>query len=661
VDKRIRIGSGLDRFLHQLVILLADGRMDRAGALLSDLGRAGVLTTGAASYQILDLDCARRTVPEWLRPHEIHRFTSEIPAPVANLLQTLVIWDRADVPLPCEQVNDKRADESFSQLVRLELVVASPAGWRLSMPLRLMLWCGTGAPARDGHPDNLSLLFDGVRSLRRSGRWIPAGRLAHEIIEAVPEEAASRIGLHITAVIGRAHLQDYQTALRILDDDSGPHARRFEWPAKWSVRLTALRAFMTAETGDLTTASRLLRSIGREDTRSRERFWMVLAGCWVRIRQGDYLRSERLLARLLRRRSPQVAWIDTVLLNWRASALLFLERYQEAAALYQDALQAATAAGWQDRTFNLLFNSALGKIDTGQYDQAERQLRGFITRCERDGSLHLLPGAWAEMARISDHVPGRPPARWALEKALSMAEHTGALPSSQFIVWGLANRASDRNRLDDAQQYLNRLAERSRQVGQPYLEGVAKWELSRVFWVRGRQDEAFELLNDSLLIQMRLGQFTRAAAVWRRRAQFLLELERLTEAEQAIIEADTLYRRVPGSRDEMFVDLLRLELAIRRGNEAFTEADLDSIRLDQAGGSRYLAYAHALLAIGFACIDDWLTARSYARETLSYLNQLGYEYFAGRVLNLAHRVKNRSRAARELVSYWQETLPYSNQ
>ncbi len=659
MDKRIRIGSGLNRFLHQLVTLLADGRMERAGTLLSDLGRAGALTTGAASYQVLDLDCARRTIPEWLRPHEISRFNSEIPAPVGSLLQTLLIWDRADVPLPCE-VREARAAESFSQLARLGLVVPSPSGWRLSMLLRLMLWCGHGTPARDEHPDHLSLLFDGVRALRRSGRWIQAGRLAHEIIQAAPEQAASRFGLRITAVMGRAHLQDYQTALRILDDDAGPQARRFCWPAKWSTRITALRAFMTAETGDLTTASTLLRSTGREDTRSRERFWMVRVGCWVRIRQGEYRRSERLLARLLRRRSPQVAWVDTVMLNWRASALLSPERYQEAAALYQDALQAAAAAGWQDRAFNLLFNSALGKIDTGQYDQAERQLRGFITRCEREGSLHLLPGAWAEMARISDHVPGRPPARWALEKALSMAEHTGTLPSAQFIVWGLANRASDRNRLDDAQQYLNRLAELSRRVGQPYLEGVAKWELSRVFWVRGCQDEAFELLNDSLQIQMRLGQLTRAAAVWRRRAQFLLELERLTEAEQASIEADTLYRRVPGSRDEMFVDLLRLELAIRRGNDNLTEADLDSIRLDRAGGSRYLAYAYALLAIGFACLDDWLTARPYARETLSYLSQLGYEYFAGRVLDLAHRVKNRSRAARELVSYWQETLPYSN-
>jgi hypothetical protein len=180
--------------------------------------------------------------------------------------------------------------------------------------------------------------------------------------------------------------------------------------------------------------------------------------------------------------------------------------------------------------------------------------------------------------------------------------------------------------------------------------------MARLKHYGGDTAEALRLLDSAREIFRETGQPTRMADVHRQRAEFLLDAGRLNAVEAELDHAQSLYRQQGWVREAGLVDLLGLELRIRRSPGAIREVDLDSIRTHKSDAQQQAAIAMALLAIGFALLDDRETCRHYARETLARLAIEKDLCYNRRVLELARRLRNESPTMTFLISYWEQTL-----
>jgi hypothetical protein len=172
----------------------------------------------------------------------------------------------------------------------------------------------------------------------------------------------------------------------------------------------------------------------------------------------------------------------------------------------------------------------------------------------------------------------------------------------------------------------------------------------------GRREESLHLLDEALQVFTETGQTTRCADVHRQKAEFLLEANRFSEVRSQLDAAEAIYASRHWVREAGFVPLLRLELKLRSEPGEVSEADLDQVRTESSDTSWQAAMANALLALGFGMLDDRLTTRHYARETLAQLRRISDIHYNHRILDLARLLSSQSSTLGFLASYWEGTL-----
>jgi tetratricopeptide (TPR) repeat protein len=497
-------------------------------------------------------------------------------------------------------------------------------------------------------------LRSAVKKFRHLGRWHDAARLADCILAYIPGTAGRFPGLALTGALGYAQSFDYARADRLLtacQDTSAPPLG-----AAWQSRVAALHAFIATEQGDLKRAGALIHNAARAAPATAERIWALLARCWADVRGTRTRRADRTLRALAQRLPAEQTGLRSLVLAWRGGALVVLERFGESRQAYAEAAELARRAGWRDRVLATTLNEALNDLEVGESERAARVVAGLLRRHETDGSHHALAFVWLCMGRLFVNLPGAPPAAWAARKTLDLALLAEAWQTIPFAHAQLAFAARSAGYMAEALHHYTRWANLAERVGQRFAVGSAQFQIARLVHYGGDTEEALRLLDSAREIFRETGQPTRMADVHRQKAEFLLDTGRLDAVEAELERAQLLYEQLGWVREAVGVPLLRLELKIRRSPGTISELDLDSMRTAKADAQQQASMAMALLAIGFALLDDRETCRYYARETLARLAIENDLYYNRRVLELARTVRNQSPSAAFLISYWEETL-----
>jgi tetratricopeptide (TPR) repeat protein len=641
-------GKSLERAAHRrLWGLLREVSGDdlRLGQrLLENLRDEGAIGLDSGAFAEFDRSRARLCLRAFLDKAERERLLGSVRVPASGL-SDLTIWEVADVPFPL--ANRLVYPNWLAALVDQGLVRSTPRGLVLSPRLVLYLWLHDGEPTKRRRA---SLVWPALRALRRLGRWHEAARLAQIAMDSWPGALERHPSLGLTVSLGYAQSQNYAWLHEFLRETEGKGWQRRLEKTPWRSRLGAIREFVAIERGES-------RGAPRQGT-PEGRLWYALARSWQDIYAGRYRRAQRLLDFVARSRPPRLAWLDSVLLAWRASALHYLERHREARDCYMAALKSATACGWKERELVLLRNLALSQFENGETEVALAMLQGLLFRHQLEGRLRLLPGLMSLQALILNTRVRLGAGAWTNRRALALGRETEAWHQVLYLLEGQAVRAR-RSGLDGlAEQLCQEVAVLAERIGHPLALGHALWQRARMAWRAGRRDAAFELLDRADSVFAGMSQLTRQADMSCDRALFQLELGDLPAAKAQIEKAARQYGTESFVREASILPLLRLEVVIRENPHSLREVDLDLIRYDREDTRTRTAYAHALVALGFAILDAELSARDYGRVTLDQMNRLLDPFLTAHVLELGQSLRKHSRICAELVSYWSETFPF---
>jgi tetratricopeptide (TPR) repeat protein len=626
-----------------------------AGRLVRNLHTHGVLDAGG-DYGVLHLDTAALTVEQWLPAGRRAQLGSAAFSACRIQWPMLAAWDSADIALPLTDRTLAR-EGWFGDLLAEGLVSPGPLGYVINPRLRLLIWLEREAIATLPLPPKraLALWSSGLGALRRSGRWQDAARLADALLARLPG-VGSRVPVWlIVALAGFVQMQDYPRA-RALATTSTCTRALADLPLRWRARLLALEAFVLAELGDLASARRLEAESKAVARGSGERIWGALAGAWCDILAGRYRRAERTLAFLEARLQARPDWLCSIITAWQAAANFYLERFDVSAVQYQEALQSARRAGWQDRLLAMLRNRAMNDIDLGELEKARPVLHGLRRRHEKHGYHQLLPGTWTEIGRLLARAE-RPELSAAADRRavqLGSAAQTWLQVAQAHMGMGVAARAT--GNWDRAAEHFEETRAIAERVGATALTGSADFQLSRAAHHAGDTPRALRLLDSALVIFARTEQLSRLADAHRQAAEFLIEAGALDEAEQRLRQAEDLYSKRAWVREGSWTGLLRFELQLRRSPGTITERDVEAIDLG-ANLSRWQStHAEGLLAAGFALLDDWKSARHYARRTVASALITQDLYLNRKLLNLAESLGGMAPAVDRLSEYWRAAL-----
>ena len=656
MGERILLGRGLCRFMFALLREVCSDDLRMAGKVVRGLHDCRALESSGGDYRVLHVDTAAATVDRWLPAGKKAQLRSSAFAACRVQWPMLAAWDAADVALPLSLRTLSR-EAWFGSLATEGLVSPGPNGYVINPRLRLLLWLERDAMATMPVPAKgaLAAWSSGLRAMRCQGRWQDAARLAHAFLLRLPGLAPEMPGLLIIALAGFVQMQEYPKARALLAPfTSAPDSLRL--PRRWRARLLALAAFVEAELGDLASARRL-----EADSRARargtpERIWGALAGTWCDILGGRYRHAERTLAFLDLRLTSRPEWLRSIITAWQATANFYLERFEASAVQYQEALQSARHAGWQDRLSAMLRNGAMNDIDMGELERARPVLHGLRRRHEKHGYHQLLPGTWTEIGRLLARAERPELSAWADRRAvrLGSAAQSWLQVAQAHMGMGVAARAT--GNWERAADHFRETRAIALRVGSTALTGSADFQLSRAAHNAGDTRRALGLLDSALDIFSRTEQNSRLADAHRQAAEFLIEAGLLDEAEQRLQRAEELYAERAWVREGTWTNLLRFELKIRRSPHSISERDIEAIDLGAKLTRWQTTHAHGLVATGFALLDDWRSARHYARETVASSLITADLYLNRRILNLVRSLGGSTPTLVRLDDYWKAAL-----
>lgn len=656
MGERILLGRGLSRFMYALLREVCQDDLRQAESVIRSLHHHRALEFYGGDYRVLHLDTAANTVEAWLPCGKREHLESVAFSECRAQWPMLAAWDVADVALPLPgRVLAREA--WFGRLVAEGLVSPGPLGFVIHPRLRLLIWLERGAIATmpQGAKGALALWSAGLRSLRLQGRWQDAARMADALLVRLPGTAGRMPGWLIVAAAGYVQMQDYPRARALLAKyTAGASVDRL--PRRWRTRLLALGAFVEAELGDLSAARRLEAQSGALGRGTGERLWGGLAGAWCDILTGRYLRAEKKLAFLDARLTARPEWLRSIITAWQASANFYLERFDVSAGQYQEALQSARRAGWQDRLLAMLRNRAMNDIDMGELEKARPVLHGLRRRHEKHGYHQLLPGTWTEIGRLLARAERPELSAWADRRAVRLGSvaHTWLQVAQAHMGMGVAARAT--GNWERAAGHFRETRAIAERVGSTALTGSADFQLSRAAHQAGDTARALTLLDSALEIFSRTRQSSRLADAHRQAAEFLIEAGELENAERRLRRAEELYAERAWVREGTWTNLLRFELKIRRAPRSITEDDVEAVDLSTNLTRWQATHANGLIATGFALLDDWRSARHYARETVASSLVTADLYLNRRILNLVRSLGGITPTVTRLDDYWRAAL-----
>lgn len=648
MDTGVSLGRAAHRRLWEVVREVAGDNLEQGGKLVTLLRDRGAVRLDPGAFTEFDSRQAKACLRDFLGPRAYDFMLPPDLVPESAQAE-LNIWETADLPLPLRSSWTARP-AWLAKLLERKLVRCSPRGMTLSPRLRIHLWLSHDStdPAKLRRS---SLLWETLRTLRRLGRWHEAARWAHVVSEASPELVDRNPSLSITIALGYAQSQNYAwlsrwfTTLR----EAGHSVRVLAHPM-WKARLEALEAFVDLERGEH-------RNPGYHP-KGEGHFWYALVRCWSALYVGRYRRALRLLEFIDNKRSRRLAWLEVVILAWRAAALHYLERYSESQECNLLALQSAERLGWRERELVMLRNLALALFETGEVEQSLAILKGLANRHMLEHRPSELPSVYNLEALILNMRIRLGTGAWVNVRAQHLGLQAEVMHHFLYFMEGQAVRAR-RSGQDQISERLSLEVEQlGARIGDSLARGNAVWNRARLAWCRLEAEGAFSLLAQAEDLFSEMNQITRRADMSCDRALFYLEQGHLELADQQIHTAEHLYGTEIKHREAALLELLKLELLLRRSPERFEESHLDLIVQAREDTTTRSAYAYAIVALGFAVLEDDFSSMKYGKEGLSRVNRLLDPFITGHILALGRFLRNHSRTTDELVSYWLETFPF---
>lgn len=648
MDTGVSLGRAAHRRLWEVVREVARDDVDLGGRLLRRFRDDGAFRLDSGAFAQFDGPRARSSLTDFLGSRRSEFCLAPEWVPHAAL-PDLQMWEAADLPLPVSHLGQGRP-AWLATLQERKLVTSGPRGLRLSPRLRLHVWLNQEAlAAPSGEISRLP--WEAMKALRQQGRWHEAARWAEVLLETQPDLVDRHPALAITVVLGYTQSQNYAWLsrwFRALEERA--HKHRVLADSVWKERLLALRAFVDIERGE---------PGARRPAHTHEgRFWQVLVSCWSDLYVGRYRRALRLLDFIQKKRGSRISWLDPLLLAWRAAALHYQEDYLASRECNLLAMRLAGQLGWRERELVMLRNYALSEFENGETAKALAILKGMANRHMLEHRSSALPGVYNLEALILNIRVRLGSGAWTNLRAQHLGVEAGVVHHVLYLIEGQAQRARRSNQVQVSENLFLQVEELAGKIGHPLARGNAVWNRARMAWCRGEADLALELLARAEALFTEMNQFTRQADMKCDRALLHLELAEFDLAEAEIRGAETLYGPGRKKREAALLQLLRLELLMRSAPESLEESHLDLITSETTDTMTRTAYAYAVVALGFALLDDGLSCALYRKEALDQVNRLLDPFITAHILDLGTSLRKRSRTSDELVSYWIETFPF---
>ncbi len=646
MDRGVRLGLAAQRRVFELVREVAGGSVDVGKALVQRLRDERVLRLDEGAFLEFDDVAARACLRDFLGEKTAQYQLSRETVPLTSE-PLLRLWDSVDLPMPLK-TEWKSRPEWLEQLLMRGLVRDGARGLRMTMRLRLHLWLSDEPVPTPDWPIN-SPVWQVLRALRKEGRWHEAALWARALADTKTNLLERHPSVPVTIALGLVQSQHFTALNEWFEklDGEGRLDRVFS-RKDWSARMRAVKAFSDIERGN-----------PRPPAYSREaRFWFALVRCWWHLYAGNYRRALRMLEFLQRNRSPRFMWVDPVIASWKATAYYYLEQYADSRDWNRRAIELAVENGWQERQMILMRNLALALFETGEVEQATAMLRGLARRHLLFHRVATVPGVLGVQSSLLNFRVRLGSGAWTSRQALHLLLRSGAVHQYAYVLEGKAQRARRCAEFELAEQIYHDVEKLATRIGDPLAYGNAVWSRARLTSCLGNVDGAFELLNAAEEAFAGMHQFTRAADMKCDRAMIQLELGRIESAASEIEGAHSLYASHGWPREAALIDPLRLELTLRRAPGELSEEQLDALRSSRQDTQTRSAYTYAIVALGFALLDDEVSSSSYSRDTLASVNRLQDPFMVGHILNLGRNLIKHSRTVEDVVSFWSRTFPF---
>lgn len=645
MDRSVRLGLAAQRRVFELLREVAGNNLDVGRDLFETLRDRSAVRLDQGAFLEFDDREARQCVREFIgdRRPEFILSQDSVPSEAEGLLR---LWDSVDLCMPLK-LEWRQRPEWLEHLLLRGLIRDGARGLRMTARLRLHLWLTDGQSSIEW--PSSSPVWQVLRALRKEGRWHEAALWASALADSQPPLLEKHPSVAVTIILGLVQSQNFTW----LDEwfarlESDPQLETVFSRKKWNARMGAIRAFSDIERGN-----------PKPPGYHREaRFWYSLVRCWWNLYAGKYRRSLRMLEFLQRTRLPRYAWVDPVLASWKATVYHYLEQYSDSREWNRHAMQLAQEVNWHERRMTLMRNLAASLFEGGETSRSVAILNGLERRHMLDHRISLLPGVFNLLAHVTDIRVRLGQGAWTNRRAQHFGARAGSALQSLAFSQGQAIRAMRSSERDLAEALFARVEELAAAAGHHLVRANATWNLARLLWCRGDHAGGMEMLDRAERHFIGMSQHTRAADMQCDRAVEMLELGELDEAEVQIDRANTVYASYGWPREAALIEPLRLELVMRRRPEAVTEALLDGLRSSYQDTRTRTAYAYAIVALGFALLDDQLTSMTYGRDTLAEVNRLQDPFMVRHILNLGQDLIRHSRTVEDVVSFWSGTFPF---
>jgi tetratricopeptide (TPR) repeat protein len=646
MDRGVSVGRAAERRLWEVVRAVGQDNFDLGERLVSHLRDHAVLRLDPGAFLEFDNRLAGACLREFLGARAVEFVLSGDSVP-GDALADLRLWEQVDLPMPLGQTWRQRPAWLEHLLLR-GLVHDGPRGMTLSTRLRLHLWLSDeDTPPTEPLPS--SPVWQALRTLRRQGRWHEAALWAWAVSQSRRGLLERHPSLTVTIALGLTQSQHFESLGRWFEElESQGRAGHLFKHSGWEASLGAVRAFAAIERG---------RPLPPGPPREA-RFWHALVKCWWHLYAGNYRRVLRMLDFLQAHRSARIEWIDPVLMAWRAAVFHYLERYREARECNLRALELVSRLGWRERKLVMLRNLAVALFENGEVDQSLAILQGLERRHTAEHRLSALPGVFNARALIMNTRVRLGTGAWTNRRAQHLGLQAGSMHQYLYFREGQAVRARRCGENEIAERLFLEVEELATRIGHPLARGHAVWNRARLVWCRGDVEGGLELLRRAEEWFGAMHQFTRQADMKCDRALCLLEQGEFDGAAAEIDAAEATYAAHGWPREAALLAPMRLELSLRRDSGAVEESQLDGIRSAPEDTRTRSAYTYAVVALGFALMEDDLTCTRYGRETLAEVNRLQDPFMVRHILDLGRELRKHSRTVEDLVSYWSGTFPF---